>query len=230
MSATDTELTDAEAAAIDAQLPDEGSPAEPEPEPEPEDGEDDDLDDGAEAERPDRTGDIEKTSRSLEREAQRHFNRVQELMGPDFAGLVGCELCWNLAPGFRWDRSPDEQTAANVRVALGMPDLSNFAPSATERQCDDCRGLGKVRTGSSVPSKESITCDACAGKGYVNSRPRLNPDALPAEGTEAPSGEAPVYNDGIKRDMFGTPETDPDYNLMPNVRARPVDYWQTHRE
>lgn len=176
-----------------------------------------------------RSGDIEKTSKALEKEAARHAARVEDLLGNDFPGLVQCELCWNLAPGFRWDRDPDDATKTAVRIAIGLPDVSNFAPSATERTCDDCRGLGKVRTGSTVPNRETIICDACAGKGYVATRPRLNEAAAPAEGAQ-PEGAAPTFaDDGIERDMFGTPATDPDYGKMPNMRARPVDYWQTNR-
>jgi hypothetical protein len=36
-------------------------------------------------------------------------------------------------------------------------------------------------------------------------------------------------DDGVERDMFGTPATDPDYGKMPNMRDRPVDYWATNR-
>lgn len=166
----------------------------------------------------------------LDAENERHWKRIQEIMGDDANGLVPCELCFIKTPGYRWDAAPNDETTARVRIAIGMPDLTNFAPSATERQCDDCRGLGKVRTGSSVSKYETATCDACAGKGYTASRPRLNATE-PDEGPPVESnGSAPTYDDEVRRDMFGTPETDPDFEKMPNARARPVDYWQTHRE
>lgn len=173
---------------------------------------------------------FEKALKKLDAEKNRHTSRISEIMGDDALGLVPCELCWVAAPGFRWDRAPDEQTAAAVRVAIGMPDVSNFRASHTEAVCDNCGGLGKVRTGSSVPQFETAICDACAGKGYVGTRPRVNADQATAAAPLAENGAPPVYDDGIKRDMFGTPETDPDYNLMPGARARPTDYWQTHRE
>lgn len=165
----------------------------------------------------------------LDREAERHWNRIVEIMGPDADGLTPCELCFVKTPGFRWDAAPNEETAAAVRIAIGLPDVSNYAPSATERICDDCRGLGKVRTGSMVANNETAKCDACNGKGYVASRPRMNqtPDAPIEQGEQ--NGAAVVEDDGIERDMFGTPATDPDFGKMPNMRARPVDYWQTNR-
>jgi hypothetical protein len=230
MSATETdEQTETRIAETMAETPDDtDDTGEPEPEPEPEDGEEPESE--AVAARADRTGDIEKTHRALEKEAERHARRVEELMGSDFAALQSCELCWEAAPGFRWGRMPDPETVAHVRVVIGMPDLSNFAPSSTERQCDDCRGRGKVRTGSCVSKYETAICDACKGKGWVVTRQRLNeiPDAHP---DDAPAQGATVSDDdGVTRDMFGTPETDPDYGKMPNMRARPTDYWLTARE
>lgn len=165
----------------------------------------------------------------LERENERHYKRIVDIMGDDADALVACELCFPMTPGFRWDAAPPEEQAARVRVALGLPDLTNYPPSSTERTCDDCRGLGKVRTGSSVAGHEAGTCDACGGKGYVPTRPRLNtetPDDTPELGEAV---AASVADDGIRRDMFGTPEGDPDYEKMPNARIRPIEYWATNR-
>lgn len=172
---------------------------------------------------------MRQAGEKLDRESERHWNRIKEIMGDDANALVPCELCFVKTPGFRWDAAPNEETAARVRVAIGLPDVSNYAPSATERMCDDCRGLGKVRTGSQVQSRETIKCDACNGKGYVESRPRQNTTAPELAELEEPGNGAAPLDDGIKRDMFGTPEGDPDYGKMPNMRARPVDYWQTNR-
>jgi hypothetical protein len=171
----------------------------------------------------------DKARERLAAEAERHRKRLSEIMGEDADLLIPCDLCsFNLA-GWRFEGSPDEETINRVRVVLGLPDLTNYAPSHWERTCDNCRGLGKVRTGSTVGRHEILDCGACDGKGYVVTRPR-DRAAQPAPPEAQPSnGEQPDYGDGVKRDMFGTPETDPDYNLMPNVRRRPTDYWQTHR-
>lgn len=170
---------------------------------------------------------MREAGEKLDRESERHWNRIKEIMGDDADGLTPCELCFVKTPGFRWDAAPNEETTNRVRIAIGLPDVSNYAPSATERQCDDCRGLGKVRTGSTVTGEETASCDACKGKGYVSTRERLNtPVATPEQPVEA-NGTPAFPDDGIERDMFGTPSTDPDYGKMPNMRARPVDYWQT---
>jgi hypothetical protein len=166
-----------------------------------------------------------KNAERLAAEAERHAKRIREILGADAESLVACELCSPIFGGWRFDVAPSEEQAHRVRAVLGMPDLSNYAMSATERLCDDCRGLGKVRTGSMVQGRESVTCDACAGKGYVASRPRLNTEAPIAEPAEPENGVHAYIADGVKRDMFGTPEGDPDYGKLPNMRARPTDYW-----
>lgn len=173
---------------------------------------------------------VDKAIPKLENEAKRHAGRVREIMGEDANQLVVCELCLPMIPGYRWDSAPDEPTTQRVREAIGLPSLDNFRPSATERKCDDCDGLGKVRTGSLVQGKESIRCDPCDGKGYVGTRERVNTLPEPEPLAAAANGATVYPDDGVKRDMFGTPETDPDYGKMPNMRERPVDYWQTHRE
>jgi hypothetical protein len=169
--------------------------------------------------------DQRRNAERLAAEAERHAKRIREILGDDAESLVACELCSPIFGGWRFDVAPSEEQAIRVRQVLGLPDLSNYAMSATERLCDDCRGLGKVRTGSMVQGRESVTCDACAGKGYVPSRPRLNTEEPVAEPVEVENGTHAYIADGVKRDMFGTPEGDPDYGKLPNMRARPTDYW-----
>jgi hypothetical protein len=172
---------------------------------------------------------VDKAIPKLENEAKRHAGRIREIMGEDAEGLVVCELCLPMIPGYRWDGAPDEATTQRVRVAIGMPALDNFRPSSTEAICDDCAGLGKVRTGSHVPQHETAVCDACKGKGFRGTRPRINEVPVEPAAEQGPNGATALPDDGIERDMFGTPITDPDYAKMPNMRQRPVDYWQTHR-
>lgn len=172
---------------------------------------------------------VSKRLKSLENEAERHARRIGEIIGADAESLVQCELCPPNFGGWRFDVAPAEDVTQRVRAAIGLPDVSNFAMSATEKPCDDCRGLGRVRTGSQVPGRETALCDACGGDGYVASRPRLNAAPAQPAPVEAANGTSAPYDDGIKRDMFGTPEGDPDYGKLPNLRERPVEYWQQNR-
>lgn len=173
--------------------------------------------------------DFAKAAQRLEAEAERHAKRVREIMGDDSNSLVQCELCPPNIPGWRFDVVPSKETTDRVRVAIGLPDMSNFRPSPNEATCQDCGGLGMVKTGSSVQGRETKKCDPCDGNGYVTTRTRTHDDASPPLAAENGGGPVPQWDDGVQRDMFGTPITDPDYGKMPGMRARPVDYWQTNR-
>lgn len=173
--------------------------------------------------------DMGKRLKALDNEAERHAKRIREIIGEDADGLVQCELCAPNFGGWRFDTAPNEDVTRRVRVAIGMPDLANYRPSATERKCDDCGGLGRVLTGSSVAGRETAPCDPCSGAGFVPTRPRQHPDAAPPPPPEAVNGGAHYPDDGVKRDMFGTPEGDPDYEKLPGARQRPIEYWQQQR-
>lgn len=172
---------------------------------------------------------IERNAERLFKEAVRHGNRVAEIMGSDFDGLVRCELCWDHAPGFRWNVAPQEPQLSAVRVAIGLRAMDNFHPSATEAVCSNCGGLGEVKTGSLVPKYETLPCDPCEGKGFIVTRPRQHEAPDPAPGAVGTGGAFEAPEDGVQRDMFGTPITDPDYGKMPALRERPIEYWQDHK-
>lgn len=172
--------------------------------------------------------DQRKAFQRLEAEAERHAKRLQEIMGEDAAALVQCELCTPNIPGWRFPVSPSEDTINRVRVVLGLPDLTTFEPSQWEAVCPVCKGRTRVKTGSLDPKYETKACDECEGRGYVSTRPRRQeeqPVPITDSNGTPPEGQ---WDDGVQRDMFGTPVTDEDYGKMPALRKRPIEYWQTH--
>lgn len=173
--------------------------------------------------------DQEKAIQKLSAEALRHRNRLAEIMGEDVGLLIPCELCAPNLAGWRFEGSPTEDTIQAVRQVIGLPDLTNYAPSHWETTCDNCRGLGKVRTGSTVGRHEILDCEACKGKGYITTRERTATPQSTSPIGQPENGEQPVYDDGVRRDMFGTPEGDPDYEKAPPYRQRPTDYWLQNR-
>lgn len=191
---------------------------------------DDEAATDADAGAPQTEAEIEKARKQLANEAIRHRNRLGEIMGSDADELVPCVLCSPSLAGWRYDVAPDEAVTKAVRVVIGLPDLENYRPSPTEAVCDTCGGLGRVRTFSLVAGEEHKKCDPCNGRGWVTTRARTNPDdAIAPSSDGGESAPAPI-DDGIRRDMFGTPEGDPDFEKLPGARIRPVDYWQTNRE
>lgn len=229
MTETMQEIETTEAMASETPEPDDGDVTEPEPEDEPAPEDDPDEPEAQRQQIPSTGAAADSFFKELESAGKAYGKRVAKAMEEETFGFAPCPLCNDPFPGVRIPRLPSEEAILVIREVIGLPALENFAPSATERVCDDCRGLGKVRTGSSVQGRESATCDACAGYGYVSSRPRQNTGTPAAEPEPAANGAAVVHDDGIRRDMFGTPEGDPDFEKLPNARVRPVDYWASHR-
>jgi hypothetical protein len=152
----------------------QGEPVAP-PDEEP-DGDDDDEADAAAGDTEAPTGDepqgfsekeLEAGRRKLEAEGTRHRNRVSEILGEEAQLLVPCELCSGFVDGLRFPVLPPQDVIEAVRIAIGMPDLSNYQPAKSANQCPDCAGLGVVLSGSLVPENAAITCQTCHGSGYV---------------------------------------------------------------
>lgn len=133
---------------------------------------------------------IEKGLKALEKEAQRHANRVGEIMEEDAQHLLRCELCAPLIPGFRWPQVPDDQRAA-VMLAIGFdpePDLRSDTQSGV---CPGCDGWGQVATGSKVQGQRALPCTSCGGKGWRGPREQAAPQLTPVSPSGAPSNGPP---------------------------------------
>src|SRR5689334_9475015 len=91
---------------------------------------------------------LEAGRKKLEREQERHANRVSEIMGDEAVHLERCPLCSDFVDGWVFPQIPPEEIVQKVRVFIGMPDLSNYQQAKDARQCPDCAGLGVVLSGS----------------------------------------------------------------------------------
>lgn len=109
---------------------------------------------------------LEAGRKKLDAENARHRARISDLIGEEAIHLIPCELCNGFADGYRFDVQPPDFVVDAVRVAIGLPDLSNFQQAKHAHQCPDCAGLGVVLSGSQVPENAAITCPACHGSGY----------------------------------------------------------------
>jgi hypothetical protein len=110
---------------------------------------------------------LDETRKKLDRENERHRARISDLIGDEAVLLEPCPLCTGFADGYRFPVEPPPDVIEATRVAIGLPDLSNFQQSTTTRECPSCVGLGVVLSGSKVPENAAITCVACNGSGYV---------------------------------------------------------------
>lgn len=115
--------------------------------------------------------DLEKARKRIEGEETRHRNRVSEIMGEEANFLTPCPLCSGFVSGLIFPQVPEPAVVDAVRVAIGLPDLSNYQPAKDARQCPDCAGLGVVLSGSLIAENAAITCKSCNGSGYVMLEP-----------------------------------------------------------
>lgn len=95
---------------------------------------------------------IEKATKALAKEDERHAKRVAEIMGEDFALVHSCPACADFAAGFTLT-DPD----------AGPPVLHGEQYEA----CGTCNGYGVVLTGALTDHGRTQTCTPCAGQGYV---------------------------------------------------------------
>lgn len=104
------------------------------------------------ADEPSSQAQIEKATKALAKEDERHAKRVAEIMGEDFALVHECPTCADFAAGFTLT-SPDD-----------APPFKHGERFAT---CDTCNGYGVVLTGARTDHGQTQTCVVCAGQGFV---------------------------------------------------------------
>jgi hypothetical protein len=117
--------------------------------------------------------DLEKTFSKLDREAQRHKGRIEEIMGEDAAMLVACVLCEPLMPGFVMPTPATPERFPAVRAFMGDAEPQEWQQDPNTRTCQTCDGMGEVKTGSKVQSQTTLVCTACGGKGWQGQRPAV---------------------------------------------------------
>ena len=164
-------------------------PTEPEPEPQEATAEGDQPSLRSEAE-------IEKAAKQVEQLRKHVAGRIGSIFGDDANFLIACPLCAGTAPGWLWPPAdaplPDDQVRA-VFTTLGVIEPKEYQHFESYKRCDDCEGLGSVKTGSRVPGFDVVACPTCAQKGYIMGAPL----PLPMNGSGAPNAEVVVTGPSV---------------------------------
>lgn len=163
-----------------------------------------------------------EAARRLELEAQRHQRRVFELMGEESVHLVQCVLCNPLFPGWRFDVPLAEEHREIVKVAIGLGDLSQYEADTFSMECQRCKGLGVVRSGSHVNGQQTLRCLGCDGNGWVANGPERAKQAAQAQAAPASGNTPPDVGSLPDVDPWGTPAGHPDYGKSPPYRQFPL--------
>jgi hypothetical protein len=183
-----------------------------EPEPEPEQSSADDIE-------------WEARFRKIEQSFSTYSRAVERNLADDATDFIRCPLCLGATPGFvnrhAAGRIPAEQ-ADVVKKFLGLARPVDYPASSQHRQCDSCKGLGKVATGSQVPGKEIIMCGVCSGNGFTGPEPRV--PAAATNGSDGVTGptvyaeptEPPDYDEWQQPRLLPSGHDNPNFGRMPN--------------
>lgn len=198
-------------------------------------GEDDELEPGEAAEGPvegdadtgaDATADgppaprsqkeIDALTEKLQREAERHAKRVEEIMGEDFALLVPSPVDWT--PGYIFNvpqMHPAPEQVAELHALLGHAAPVELKEATDAEACPDCSALGEVLTGSRKPGQETKPCSACNGTGWKVKLAMPIPAPAPVTYSNGAATTPGTPNQFQVADRWGRPFGHPHYNLEP---------------
>ena len=154
----------------------------------------------------------EALGKKLDAERKRHGKRVMELLGNDLGGHIPCPTCMDGIDGFivSPEFAPlDPEQRNRMMQILGLDDWEHMPTADWAVQCETCQGVGKVKTGSHVPGRETTGCDDCGEAGWRNTR-KLSPVvAIAQEGNGQITGptvtseyEPDPRVDALRRDGF----------------------------
>ena len=159
---------------------------------------------------------IDKLHGQLEREAERHTKRVAEIMGDDFPLLVPSPVDWT--PGFIFnvpEMHPAPEQVSELHALLGQAAPVEYQAAEDAEQCDKCRGLGDVLTGSRKPGQETKPCSGCTGTGWKTKAPPL-PQTTPGTYGQPPGNGATISPETYQvKDSWGRPSGHPHFGIDP---------------
>lgn len=153
---------------------------------------------------------------------------IRGIWGEYESNLLECPLCFTSHKGLidlnDSGQYPEEILAAITEYARGSAQ-ANYRAATQVRECPDCAGWGKVKSGSHVAAHETVTCPACKGYGYV-------PPPVPSSSGNGYAEAAQIEGAGVgatpdeaepqtDADIWGSPRLLPDGQENPNYGKMP---------
>jgi hypothetical protein len=120
-------------------------------------------------------GEQAKILDKLDREADRHTKRLQEILLEDALMLLPCELCNPRHAGWVDLKQISDEVKQRVRVMIGDREPVKREHDRYSRRCEACNGEGEVETGSKVSGQSNLPCIDCGSKGWVPVGPERAP-------------------------------------------------------
>lgn len=166
----------------------------------------------------------ERVYKAIDRAQKGYAEKIPALFGELGLEVFGCPLCADNIVGFVSPEQAgrfEDHVVREVMRFLGQAYEVEYEQDPNHRVCGTCSGLGKVRSGSRVPGRETLACSACNGHGYVP--PPGAATNGPAHVTEAGLADfapevAPSFQE---RDPWGEARLLPDGRENPNYGKQP---------
>ena len=184
----------------------EDSPPEPEP----------DVIEDAQAKFDERKA--EAGRKRIDRAVSSMVKTLNEVLADEAQFLQACPRCADDFPGLIWDPTVKQvlpATRAAVMISMGEGAPVDLERARDAEQCPDCKGYGKVNTGSKVLGQDKLVCNNCKGRGWVGERASRTPEpVLTLNGN--PDGELQLARDpDTEPDSWGRMPDDPNYWVLP---------------
>jgi hypothetical protein len=167
---------------------------------------------------------IEKLYKTVERSFKTYSGHVAALAAGAELPIHGCPLCPTPHKGFvnlnDAGRLPDF-VSDEVKVFLGFAREQDYEQASNIEPCAQCKGKGKVLTGSKVAGNESVQCRNCNGFGYYPPPVAAGSEGPAQNVVHFPAGERPEPVDNGDMDLSGEPRILPDGRPNPNFGLWP---------
>jgi hypothetical protein len=159
---------------------------------------------------------LERLHGKLTKANEAHARKVGTIMGEDATSLIPCPVCSDFVAGaiFPPEVAPlPEHVKERMQQLLGLNNWEDIPAVAWARQCDDCKGHGEVKTGSTVIGKETTRCEKCGGDGWQNLR---DPEGAAVKLAKIPTETGPtVYGQDTSNDPDVQYLRDKGYTVIP---------------
>lgn len=167
----------------------------------------------------------EKAYKSVGQAWGRYEQAIERYLPAEKTDWIGCPMCAaNMIPGHvhreQLGAFPEE-VADNVRYALGLAREQEYEQATNLGVCGDCRGLGKVKTGSKVATHMTVTCPHCKGHGYYPPPSSVSTGGFANGSTAGEAFTPPEPPEQGDRDAWGEPRILPDGTLNENYGRMP---------
>lgn len=161
----------------------------------------------------------QKRDDKIDRERERHKNRIEEILEDEAQYVIPCPVCLEGFDGWLFDpahRPLDENMRNRMLQLLGLDSYEDMPEASWAQTCESCNGHGRVKTGSKVEGREVTQCMDCAGAGWRNLRSSQGANGLDHVEHEPTATGPTIY--GLEPDPRIQSLAEEGYTVVPPIK------------